>query len=123
MRFLALTLLVVACSPHPPHGGGGSGTGTADPGDDDATPVTAPADAAGPAALTDDECDAFVEHIVRVSYAEKKDAKITEDDIATAKARLSDEMKPGCLAMDRPTYDCVMAAADTAAIQLCAGGG
>ena len=128
-RVLALALFLAACSSHPPHGvDPGTGSGTAVAVTPDAAPAVAAARVdAGPAPLTKDECDQVIDHILRVQFAamnatRPKNKQLTDEDIPVAKAKLSAEMMDECLAWDRPSYDCIVAAPDIEAVKTCVGG-
>jgi hypothetical protein len=121
---LGLILFVAACSSHPPRGTDpGSGSAGHAP---DAAIATAPTPDGGPAALTHDECDQLIDQILRVQFVAMNKSRpankqLTEDDIPVAREKLSTEMMAQCLAWDRPSYECIMAAKDLEAIQTCVG--
>jgi small lipoprotein (TIGR04454 family) len=123
MRALALCVLLVACSQPPKHGNG-TGTGTASR--PDAGASAGPDAAPGP--LTESECEAVIDHILDAQLAEmakhkKADEMPTDEQVANLRVKLRGEMMDQCLVWDRASYQCIMAAPDLAAIEVCAGGG
>jgi hypothetical protein len=126
MRFLAIAALVTAaCSSQPKHTGGGGGTGGATP--PDAGAATHPDGTGAPTsgALTKADCDTLIAHVLDVGLADMRARKPaeevpTDEQVAQLRAKLSAEMMDMCLAWDRPSYDCMMAATDTAGLEACA---
>jgi hypothetical protein len=126
MRFHVLAALVTAaaCSSQPKHTGGGGDTGgTTAP---DAGPATT-GDGGSPStgALTKADCDALIAHVLDVGLADMRarkpaDEVPTDEQITQLRAKLSAEMMDMCLAWDRPSYDCMMAATDPAGLEACA---
>jgi hypothetical protein len=124
MRFLAIAALVTAaCSSQPKHTGGGDTGGSTAP---DAGTATASGDAAPTTgALTKADCDALIGHVLDVGLADMRarkpaDEVPTDEQVVQLRAKLSAEMMDMCLAWDRPSYDCMMAASDTAGLEACA---
>jgi len=119
MRVLAIALLA-ACSSHPPHTGGGSG-----PAPDAAPTPPRSADGGAAASLREGDCDALIGHVVDVGLAEMRvrkpaDEVPTDEQVTKLRAKLRAEMMDMCLAWDRASYDCMMAAKDSAGLNACA---
>jgi hypothetical protein len=124
--FALLILLAAACPSKPPQGGGGGGTGTGATPDGSDASGGGPAPDAGTAALTEAECGQLIDHVLDVQLADMRtrkqpDEMPTDERVAELRTQMRAEMMDGCLAWSRPSYDCIMAAADLAGVQTCAG--
>jgi hypothetical protein len=122
LLFLVLLVAAAACSSPAKHV-------DQTPGDDvyvliDA--AAAPAPDAGPVALTDGDCERLIDHILEVQIVEmrkhkKPDEVPTDEQVAKLRVQLRTEMMDECKAWSRPSYECIIAAPDLAAVQVCAG--
>lgn len=122
---LALALACLAC------GGGAAKSPPQTPasdgaraGDDRAAPPPATDEAPG-APLTEDECDQLADHLIDVSFAERR-AKpsasgeaYTAEDAETAKRELRQALRPACSSVPRRDFACAMAARSSAELGAC----
>lgn len=124
---LALSLASLAC------GGGAAKSPPQTPTSDGAragdardAPAPAPATAEAAAApLTDDECDQLADHLIDVSFAERR-AKpsasgeaYTAEDAEAAKRGLRQSLRPACSTVPRRDFTCAMAARSSAELGAC----
>ena len=71
-------------------------------------------------ALTEQDCDALLAHVVKVAIAERPaDQQIDETEQAKIRADARPQFLPECRAYDRATYNCALAATATAQIEAC----
>ena len=126
MRRGLVLLIVAACSSNPKGGttGGGTGTGagTATSTGDDGTPAADAAPAS--TAITRAECETMIDHVLAVGNADMRSKKPpeqwpTEEQLAAIRAKLVEDQLEACLAWDRPSYECVMAAETVDALYAC----
>lgn len=121
-KLLALALVVAAAcgggqKREPPPGGAGSGDAAG-----------SGATGAAPPPVSRAECEAMYDHVVDVGLAAQKQQKPPEEwptaeQVAAIKAKghADDAAMQKCEAFDRPTLDCVMAAATADAMNACLG--
>jgi len=101
-------------------GGGGGGS---------AAPVATQPDAAAVAAtgpLNEADCTAMIGHIMDLGVAEQRktlppEQVPTPGQVAAGKKRMVEQGLAECLQLDRPSFACVMAAQEAAALETCAG--
>lgn len=126
---VALVAVGLAGCPSGPRGGGtGPATGGGALGGGDAGVASVPvADAATAPNLTEPECARLVDHVLEVQLVKMRvelppEKVPTDEQVATIRASLGEEMMPACLsAFDRAAYDCMMAATTVEALYACAG--
>jgi len=128
---LAVALVAAACSGGQKTGSGGGGGGGGSGTDDGSDGGHAAGSGSGGAAsgpITRVECEDMVGHILDVGVAEskKKDPPEqwpTDEQVQAIRNKMINDPEgmKRCLAFDRSVLTCVMAAADTAAMQGCLG--
>lgn len=122
---LALALACLACgggaAKSPPQTPASDGARTAD---GSAAPPPSSGEAPG-APLTDDECDQLADHLVDVSFGERR-AKpgasaepYTAEDAEAAKRELRQSLRPACPTVPRRDFTCAMAARSSAELGAC----
>jgi hypothetical protein len=79
-------------------------------------------------ALTEKECSALLDHMLRVALAEEQskrppDEQPTEADLPVARERQAKQLMPSCVGAPRSrfAYDCAMAAETAQAMRACVG--
>ena len=122
MRWIVLLVIVaaIACGHSQKKGDGtgdGAGTGAA-AGSSGAARADQP--------ITRDDCLKMIDHVLGLLVEYRKQTKpeqpFTQEDVDNARKKMIKERMDGCLAFDRPTWQCVMAATTVEAAGTCAEG-
>jgi hypothetical protein len=123
-RALLVALISLAACGGPKHGDTSPPTGGAA---SDAGVASAPdaGDAVASASPTRPECEQLVDHILAMGMAEQRKAKPadqvpTDEQVATIRAKMVEELVPQCLQFTRASWQCAMAAETQQVLYDCA---
>lgn len=125
MRTALPLALLVACSSS--SGAPPAATPAAAPAQDDASDSTAAAATPSDAPLTEDDCVALFDHLIDIKLDELRasvppDQVPTDEQVEEIRERMRSEEMPRCLAGDRQTFACALAATTAEDVAACGSG-